>query len=113
MDTHAIPLWVHLLGILYMGTGVFRLVCHLPQARRCNDSPAAAQGVSLLTWCGLLACASIAFLYAVLVVRDWPLMISTGCNVAGPMLVIASVIRGRRLYRTTADQTPDHPGEQS
>jgi hypothetical protein len=93
---HTIPLWMQLLGMLYMGTGVFRLVCHLPQVRRCNDSPAAAQGVSLMTWWGLLACASIAFLYAVLVVRDWPLMVSTGCNVAGPVLVIASVIRGRR-----------------
>jgi hypothetical protein len=100
MDTHILPLWAQLLGILYMGTGVFRLACHLPQARRCNDSPVAAQAVSLMTWCGLLACASIAFLYAVMVVRDWPLMFSTGCNVVGPVLVIASAIRARRRMAT-------------
>jgi hypothetical protein len=99
MNPQSLPLWVQLLGLLYIGTGVFRLVCHLPQARTCLSSPLMAEGVSLQTWCGLLACASVAFAYAVLVVGDLPLVVSTGCNVAGPILVISSVLRARRINR--------------
>jgi len=99
MHAQSLPLWAQLLGLLYIGTGVFRLVCHLPQAKTCLAAPHLAAGVSLKTWCGLLACASVAFAYAVLVVGDLPLVVSTGCNVAGPALVISSVLRARRMNR--------------
>lgn len=92
---NTIPLWAQVLGAIYMGTGVFRLACHWPQARRCIVSPELAEGVSLATWTGLLACASVAFLYAVLVVRDWPLIVSTGCNVVGPLMVMGAVAGAR------------------
>lgn len=95
MTTQALPLWVHALGTLYILSGLFRLFCHWPQAISCVKSPELAAGVSLPTWCGLLLCASIAFIYAVLVVRDLPLMVSTFCNVVGPLLVIVSVLRAR------------------
>lgn len=93
------PLWVHLLGLAYMAVGVLRLVCHMPQARKCLRAPHLAHAVSLQTWLGLLGCASVAFAYAILVIRDWPLIISTACNVAGPVMVIASVLRARWLDR--------------
>ena len=99
MNTQSLPLWVQMLGMLYMAAGILRLLCHLPQALRCGRSAESAAGVSILTWCGLLGCGSIAFIYAVLVVRDWPLMVSTACNVIGPMLVIASALRARRRHR--------------
>jgi hypothetical protein len=106
MDAHPIALWAQILGALYMATGVFRFFCHLPQARRCYDSADRAAGVSLSTWFGLLACESVAFLYAVLVVRDIPLMVSTGANVFGPLLVIFGVIRARHI-RKIEEATPE------
>ena len=99
MEAHTLALWAQILGALYMATGVFRFFCHLPQARRCYDSADRAAGVSLSTWFGLLACASVAFLYAILVVRDVPLMVSTGANVFGPLLVILGVIRARHVRK--------------
>lgn len=99
MQAQSLPLWAQLLGLLYIGTGVFRLVCHFPQAKTCLAAPHLAAGVSLRTWCGLLFCASVAFAYAVLVVGDLPLLVSTGCNVAGPVWVILSVLRARRMNR--------------
>jgi|NOAtaT_5_FD_contig_21_3570533_length_428_multi_6_in_0_out_0_1 hypothetical protein len=107
MDAQPIALWAQLLGLLYVATGVFRFFCHLPQARRCYGSADRAAGVSLSTWFGLLACASVAFLYAVLVVRDIPLMISTGANVLGPVLVILGVLRARHAEKpAVADPEP-------
>jgi hypothetical protein len=55
--------------------------------------------VSLVTWNGLLVCASVAFIHAVLVVQDWPLVVSTGCNVVRQALVIAGVPRTRAEHR--------------
>ena len=97
MDSHSIALWAQVLGALYMATGVFRFFCHLPQARRCYDSTDRSAGVSLSTWLGLLTCASVAFLYALLVVRDVPLLVSTGANVLGPLAVILAALRSRYL----------------
>lgn len=104
MGAQTIPLWVQILGALYMATGVFRLVCHLPQARRCYDSGDGSHGVSLPTWFGLLTCASVSFVYALLVVGDLPLIVSTGANVAGPVLVIGAVLRSRLALRDEAPQ---------
>lgn len=96
MAQHAIPAWAQWLGMLYLATSLFRLVCHVPQARRCLDSADGSFGVSLGTWVGLFGCAGVAFLYAVLVVRDMPLILCTGANVLGPLLVIGAVLRSRR-----------------
>ncbi len=92
---------------MYVATGIFRLICHVPQARRCFDSADGSCGVSLATWLGLLTCATIAFLYAVLVVRDIPLIISTSANVIGPILVIGGVIRSRMNLGTRSDFDTD------
>jgi hypothetical protein len=111
MNAHTIPLWAQVLGGLYIATGVFRFFCHVPQVRRCMDSSSRADGVSLATWFGLLICSLVAFLYAAFVVGDVPLLISTGANVLGPLLVILAILKARISRRHESDLEEDHAQE--
>jgi hypothetical protein len=42
MNPQALPLWAQWLGLLYIGTGVFRLLCHPPRRGPAQDPGRAA-----------------------------------------------------------------------
>jgi hypothetical protein len=88
-----------LLSVLYGVSGIAASALYLPQILKYHRDRDACLSISLISWTGWIAIATITIAYALYVVKSYLIAMVAGFNVVAQITVLSYGLRARLLER--------------